>query len=88
MQVIPPKDLTVVINKNSTNQQLSLLNAITSYFNKYHYLFTADVCFGEEVKSICDSSNTNHEYGLELNDFNEQLKIILSDLENSNGSKK
>ena len=89
MQIITPKDLLIVMNINSTDEQLSLLSSITDYFNENNYLFTADICHGNEHESIFNRSSTNHEFGLELEEFNKQLTVILDNLNKKDkGNKK
>ena len=74
------KELIIVMNKDSNDNQLSLLTSITKCFDKYDYLFTADVCYDENKHESIFNQSSKCEVGLELEEFNRQLNSILSNL--------
>ena len=81
--------IIVVLNLNSTEQQLDVLNDIMEIFNRYGFSFSADICYGNNIKAIYDeSSNDKIDLSLQYNEFKRRFKDALSELKEKTTGRK
>lgn len=80
LQIIPPNEIIIVMNKNRTNNQVCSLKHIMSYFDEKKCLFTADILNCDDRISIQNESSTTNDFGVDLETFNNRLADILLNL--------
>ena len=92
LQIVPIDSMSqvlIVMNLNSTNQQLEVLDTILKYFADYKYGFTADICYGNARKPIYDeNSDSKIDLSIGFDEFMERLTLALADLKEEKRSGK
>ena len=89
LQIVPSSQVLIVMNLNSTNQQLEVLDTILKYFADYKYGFTADICYGNARKPIYDeNSDSKIDLSIGFDEFVERLTLALADLKEEKRSGK
>lgn len=92
LQIIPidsMEHVVIVMNLNSTNQQLDVLYKILRYFASYNYGFTGDICYGNARKRIYNEKSVNKiDFSVGFDDYWQELTTALDDLKGEKRSGK
>ena len=84
IQITSEEEEIVVLNLNSTDNQLNVLDKIVDYLGERKKLFSADICDEKNILNVvADHPKSSWQFGLEKNEFKNKLKSSLKSLKDN-----